>query len=79
MQRKFKYILYSIIIVFLIPIVLNFVLQWNTNPTGTTPIITSPGENDGPKIWLAFWATYIGAIGATVIADKELKNVIMII
>lgn len=54
----------AITIIFLIPILLNWVLQWNVGYCGS--IIS--GNDGAPVTWLAFWGTYLGAIGAFVMA-----------
>ena len=57
-----------------IPVVLNEVLQWNVSDC----IIGKQG--DAPATWLAFWGTYLAAIGSLVMAwvshrqNKEIQR-----
>lgn len=50
-------------IILFIPCLLNYILQLNSPDTKVI------GGINGPSIWLAFWGTYIGAIGSIIMAS----------
>ena len=52
----------SLLLIVTIPVLLNFILLLNS------PSDDVIGGDEGPTVWLAFWGTYIGAIGAIVMA-----------
>ena len=60
--RNFGVLVTLLIFVVAVPVLLNFMLQLNS------PCDSVIGGDKGPIVWLAFWGTYIGAIGSILIA-----------
>ena len=52
----------SVFVIVSIPILLNFILQWNT------PFGEVIGDSNGTEVWLGFWGAYLAAIGSTIMA-----------